>query len=1234
MSESKCGITRSESFSGRFLRKLKFRLAYFTYFAWLVGSVASAYPMIPVSSQPNRVWEIGRADESTSEFKADWDFSKEKNPTFVVGLSKPAEDWSAFHPASSDALTSERAHPFVVVFRLAGTPQGTFYLDIDVIFQAKPVPGHVNELSPLRIPDYIVEINGRRGRFYFHPKPSSDVGDFESLLDASASIAHLRIALPAAYFHQGENRFVLSCLDGPTDIEALRKAGSDGPAGIYYDALSLTNAPLTQFNPSEVQAAAFPTIFYHTNRAGQLSESIMVEVRSAGHMAPGRTNLLVGDRQYTCPLTAPYDFGETRCVVDVPEFAPKTAARLTVEGFGEEHSYSVDLTPQKKFKLFLVPQIHLDPGYFDYRPNTYEVNDRSLDYIIQQLESHPDYRYTPDGWWIVKDYLTHRGPRWQQRMVELLKANRIGLPAQPFNMDTGLISQEGLNRSSYFSEELRRKFGISYEAANLCDVPAATWAWPSYLHSIGVKHLVVGSNSWRAPFLINGQLDRKSPFWWEGPDGGKVLTWYARQYLQGGKLFGTPASVTVGVNNLPVFLQNYASNLYSPDAVMIYGTQLDDAPFDPSFFEVADAWNKKFAYPRITMAGINDFFRYMERNYGRSFPTYRGDGGAWWEEMAFADAYYTGIVRQTTGRAVTAETLASLGIIVNQDFEFPLLLDHDIWSNLLLYSEHTWGHVHAWLQPDSDLSRGLLHTKESFGIDAAAQVEDLLHRGFDQLYSKLNARGDLVVLFNPLSWRRSGLVEVEIPRGSSLVDLKTQQPVTMELLRGLEDEDYDRVRFWAENIPALGYRSYAVSAPAIKRASVEVPAAKGRVVENAFYRVTIDSSRDGISSIYDKQLGVELVDQNSPYALDQYVYAAYGHEQLSLVRQRNVFNSSLLARSAALPAAKLHVEKASHLTMVGIKQLPWGTVMLFETSALHTPRISTEIRLFNREKRIELVNTIHKNVVRAPEGVYFAFPFTGKNPSIRYDIQNGWVNPMQDQLPGANKEWFCAQQWIAVSNARVTVALAVNEAPLFTIGDIVRGRWPNSLEVRDGTVFSYVMNNYNGDDERPYQGGDFTFHYVIGSASEFNATALSRLGMETTRPLEVDASPLGFTRNGMPTEPLSPSEESFLQIDIPEVILSAWKGAEDGNGYILRFYNTSERPVTSHLEFPNLQFDGLIRTNPVEADQEVISSEKGRFALALGPHEIYSLRVKGLRLRQGVRSTTLPVAQRSVSQLE
>jgi hypothetical protein len=263
-----------------------------------------------------------------------------------------------------------------------------------------------------------------------------------------------------------------------------------------------------------------------------------------------------------------------------------------------------------------------------------------------------------------------------------------------------------------------------------------------------------------------------------------------------------------------------------------------------------------------------------------------------------------------------------------------------------------------------------------------------------------------------------------------------------------------------------------------------------------------------------------------------------------------------------------------------------------------------------------LVNTIEKETVRALEGVYIAFPFASRQPVVRYEIQNAWVDPMHDQLPGANKEWFAGQHWVSVTNPEFSSGLALDDAPLFTVGDINRGLWPKTLELHNGTVFSYIMDNYDGDDEKPFQGGVFTFHYAISSAAQFDPASLARFGREQARPLEIDTVS-SVDKNDHPPEPLELPEGGFIEIDSNDVVLSTWKPAEDGSGYILRFYNTTDKPVVAHVGFPLLEFESLYRTNGLETNEAPLTAPQGQVTLALNPHEIYSLRVVGFRLRRG-----------------
>ena len=1146
------------------------------------------------------LWNIGKVDRATREFNDKWDFATQGDPTFVIGKSVTEKDWSGFHPGSRDLAHGSRPHPFAVSFDLPGNPAGVFNLTIDLLFKSGGVP------------QYVVEINGKKGRFFPNPKLSEEIGDPETAWNIVFSQQRLNLVLPAAWFRSGENRVILTCLDdnSQTILGPAKPSGSE--SGLYYDALQLSNDPDGKLSTA-TEIDAQPTIFYRHADDG-LREVVTLKASAAGPLRHGSETLTLAGHSYTCNLDSDYDFGDTACAVQVPEFQGPAPARLSIRTGAGVTSKNLQLTAARKWKLFLAPQMHLDMGYTDYRPNSYEVHARNIDEITTLLEKRKDLKFNPDGAFIFSDYWQNRGQGPRERVLSMMRENRLTLPAQLFTINTGLASQEELFRLFYASAEFSKSHGIPIKYANQTDVPAHVWAVPSYLKAMGIRYFAISSNPFRGAIIPNGRVNAKSPFWWEGPDGSRVLTWFSRQYQQFEGLFTKNNSEAAGVNALPIYLQTYSTAEYAPDAVLIYGTQSDNRPFLASELDFPDEWNKDFAFPNLRVATIDEFFEYVEQNFGASLRTMSGDGGAWWEEMAASNARFAAQARRAKERALAAETFAALAGAVNSAIRYPIELDNSIWQNLLLYTEHTWGAAGTWRRPEHDEAMALRRDKEAFSEDAERDVDYMIRRGMSQLGVKLNLHGPAVVVFNSLSWPRSGEVEVDINRGQGLVDLETGKPVALELVRRVPDEQYDRVRLFAESVPALGYRCYGIvaSGAAAKAQNTE----STHTIESPHYRLVVDPDRGGIASIYDKTLGKELVDATSPYALDQYVYAGYGHERESLIQQRDRWNSSLLQISPALPQPELVISTARHGTVTAVEKTPWGAKLVMTSSAAHTPSIRTEIRLFDREKKIQIWNHVQKDDVHAPEGVYFAFPFAATAARIRYESQNTWIDPEKDQLPGANKEWFAAQHWVAVSGSDISIGLTLDEVPLLTLGDVDRGIWPKTLAIRNGTIFSYVMNNYDGDDEPPFQGGKFDFHYSITSDATFQPDRLARFSREETRPLETDivneADKLVW-----PDEPLAAASGGFLEIDDPHVILAACKGAQDGRGVVLRFYNTGASAATAQVGFPHLQFKEAYWTNAVENDEGSAGSSGGQLSVPLKPHEIRTVRLVGLALRPG-----------------
>jgi len=191
------------------------------------------------------------------------------------------------------------------------------------------------------------------------------------------------------------------------------------------------------------------------------------------------------------------------------------------------------------------------------------------------------------------------------------------------------------------------------------------------------------------------------------------------------------------------------------------------------------------------------------------------------------------------------------------------------------------------------------------------------------------------------------------------------------------------------------------------------------------------------------------------------------------------------------------------------------------------------------------------------------------------------------------------------------------DASLVTLGDINRGKWPEQFGKRPGTIFSYVMNNYWDTNYRAQQGGHFQFHYVVTSAPSTDASSLSRMGWEEITPFEVDTvttqdKALPPSAQNTQTGGLDSKEQSFVDVDDPNILLEAWKAAEDGDGTILRFPDLGRTERTVAVQIPLVDMKTATQTDAVERNASPLSLE-GPHGLKFTIHhnEIATVRVTG-----------------------
>ncbi len=679
--------------------------------------------------------------------------------------------------------------------------------------------------------------------------------------------------------------------------------------------------------------------------------------------------------------------------------------------------------------------------------------------------------------------------------------------------------------------------------------------------------------------------------------------WYARSYTQWKRLTGPDftnraANFDYLKTSVPQFLTQFLRPDYWPDAVMIYGAYVDNAAIpDTGEAEYIEQWNKTFEFPKLVVASDAEYFDYIAKTVGPKLPVYRGDCGAYWEDGVASTAQATTLNRRSQQILPAAETAAALATLFDPRNRYPHEDFGGAWKNVMFYNEHTWGAHNSVSQPDREFVTRQWEIKESYATHANLNARNLLARGFNRLCQQINVEGDTVLAFNWQNYARTEPLEVEINSGQHLVDLSSGKPVPMDVI--LEKDNWKRVRFLADNVPAFGYKGFAIRSlsPADTQKNEK---AGGGTIESKHYRLTVDAATGGLKSLFDKTEKRELVDSTAPYKLNQYLYVSGGE------------NSQILNFTFGTAPAKLTVDTPAGAEIVENLKTPFGQRLIVETKAKNTPAVRSEYLVYDAVKRVDIVNTVVKQETRAKEAVYFAFPFAAQKPAFEYQIQNGWCRPNEDQMPGACREWFTPQNLVHLRDGAFDVAWSTPDAPLVCLTDINRGQWPAHLPINNGHVYSYVMHNYWFTNYRAEQGGTFKFRYSLTSGRGLDRVALARFDADTRAP--VLAYPFVSTFSAAVAKagrPLSAASGSFLGLEASNLQMVVLKEAEDGDGFILRFREIAGRAGEAELQLPTLRLKEAWLCNGVEVNQRKLPATVNTVKVPYKANQFVTVRLKG-----------------------
>jgi hypothetical protein len=229
--------------------------------------------------------------------------------------------------------------------------------------------------------------------------------------------------------------------------------------------------------------------------------------------------------------------------------------------------------------------------------------------------------------------------------------------------------------------------------------------------------------------------------------------------------------------------------------------------------------------------------------------------------------------------------------------------------------------------------------------------------------------------------------------------------------------------------------------------------------------------------------------------------------------------------------------------------------------------LTREIRLVEGLNRIDLINIIDKTNVYNPEAVHIAFPFEVPGGTLRYGLAYGNCRLEVDQLPGANRNFITATDWVDISNSECGVTVTLPETPIFeagaiTMDEIVYG-YVDRIEPTQ-TFYSYIMNNYWETNYKASQEGPFVFQYSILPHKVLNLPDAVKAGIASRQPLIA-------VRVSADLQPLVP----LLNWNNPDVIATGFRPAPDKEGIIVTLFNPGEQEERMDINCKGLYLSNL-----------------------------------------------------------
>jgi alpha-mannosidase len=396
--------------------------------------------------------------------------------------------------------------------------------------------------------------------------------------------------------------------------------------------------------------------------------------------------------------------------------------------------------------------------------------------------------------------------------------------------------------------------------------------------------------------------------------------------------------------------------------------------------------------------------------------------------------------------------------------------------------------------------------------------------------------------------------------------------------------------FIAENVPSMGYDTYYIKTDA--KAEPDRDTKFASQYENAFYRVTFGPG--GLSGLFDKALQKDILNTQGLQAGDVFVMESIGNGagEFAAVQQPDMKGFD---KTSNHPVQWELAEDGDVYTLFKYRQRIKDAV------------IEQNIKLYKSIRRIDFNPSIKNWDGTLYREYRMALPVGISQARLTYEVPFGAVEIGKDELKEPAGERYMTipseihprgmENWVNASGKDFGITMSSSVAA-FDFKDVT-GLAKGATLLQPILLASRKSCHPEGNEY--LQTGDHDYFFSITTDKPGTGNSF-RFGKQANEELRAVVNPETYADASLP------ERASFVSVSTPDVIITAFKKAEEGNAVVMRFYETAGKDTDAEFTF-HTKFRKAVATSLIEEDGKEIPMQDGRLKVHVSHNSIETIKL-------------------------